>query len=187
VAAGSSYSLVLYSVQLEKQYVDFLTQSLTRLLNIKVIAAGSLPMGLILEHLDEDRGQIRADELLHALHSKFGVLPYQRVLVVINGDGYVEGLNFVFGIAAEGWGGVVFTERLRPELYHETPSDALFRARLLKEALHELGHSFGLQHCPNNCVMRFSNSVVDVDRKSAFFCSRCVRELSLAAPGLLRV
>lgn len=187
MAAGNSYSLVLYSVQVERQHLDFLAQSLMRLLNVKVINAGSLPMGLILEHLDEERGQIRADGLLRALHSKFGVLPYQRVLAVISGDGYVEGLNFVFGIAVGGWGGIVFTERLRPELYEGVPNDALFQARLLKEALHELGHSFGLQHCPNNCVMRFSNSVIDVDRKSAFFCRRCARELSFAAPGLLRM
>lgn len=182
-----SYSILLYSVQLEKHHIDFILQNLARLLNVKVVTAGPLPMGLILEHFDEERGQIRADKLLKRLQSKLGVVPHQRVLVIIDGDGYVEGLNFVFGIATEDWGGVVFTERLRPEFYQGVPNDVLFQARLLKETLHELGHSFGLQHCPNNCVMRFSNSVVDVDRKSAFFCRKCARELSLLAPGLLRV
>lgn len=184
---GNSYSLVLYAVQVESRHVDAVAQNLSRLFNVKVYPAGSLPVGLILEHLDEERGQIRADTLLVKLRSKIGVLPYQRVVVIIEGDGYVEGLNFVFGVATEGWGGIVFTERLRPEFYGGVPNEALFLARLLKEVIHELGHSFGLQHCYNNCVMRFSNSVVDVDRKREFFCHKCARDLHFLAPGLLRM
>jgi archaemetzincin len=47
-----------------------------------------------------------------------------------------------------------------------------------KETLHELGHILGLEHCPNpRCVMSFSNSIYDVDRKEARFCEMCKKKL----------
>jgi archaemetzincin len=59
------------------------------------------------------------------------------------------------------------------------PEDqALFRERALKEAVHELGHTYGLQHCPNlRCVMHFSNSLRDTDAKQAKWCSRCATQV----------
>ncbi|MEA2005134.1 MAG: hypothetical protein U9O50_02570 [Acidobacteriota bacterium] len=42
------------------------------------------------------------------------------------------------------------------------------------EAVHELGHTYGLSHCPDaKCVMHFSNSLLDTDKKSASFCTHC--------------
>ncbi len=184
---GDIYTIVIYPVQVDRVLLEFIAQQFKRVFNAKVLLSGQLPLGEILRHFDEEREQIRADRLLEALREKLGVTPHQRVLVIIEGDGYVEGLNFVFGVAAEGWGGVVFTKRLYPEFYGGMPNENLLRVRLFKEVLHELGHSYGLTHCTNNCVMRFSNSVFDVDSKSAFYCPRCIRELSILAPGLLRI
>ena len=48
--------------------------------------------------------------------------------------------------------------------------------RLLKESLHELGHTYGLRHCPDyTCVMSSSNGVERIDLKSAEFCPACAR------------
>uniref|UniRef100_A0A7C1PM53 Archemetzincin n=1 Tax=Thermofilum pendens TaxID=2269 RepID=A0A7C1PM53_THEPE len=182
-----TYTIIVYSVQVSRELLEFVVQQLQRFFNARALLAGQLPLGEILEHFDEEREQLRADELIEKLKERLGVLPHQRVLVIVEGDGYVEGLNFVFGVAAECWGGIVFTRRLYPEFYGGAPNETLLRIRLLKEVLHELGHSYGLTHCANNCVMRFSNSVFDVDSKNAFYCSRCIRELSALAPGLLRV
>jgi len=51
--------------------------------------------------------------------------------------------------------------------------------RLEKEALHELGHTFGLRHCADSdCVMSYSKGVQCADRKFAVFCPAC-RDLML--------
>ncbi|HEY4491753.1 MAG TPA: archemetzincin, partial [Acidobacteriota bacterium] len=46
--------------------------------------------------------------------------------------------------------------------------------RCEKEAIHELGHAFGLIHCHQfDCVMHFSNSVEQIDLKRNTFCAEC--------------
>ncbi len=182
------YAIKVVPLGVYREDVEWLVQSLRSILNATVVVEPKLlGMSVLLDFYDEERGQINAEDLLEKLQSMVGVVPHQRILVLVNGDGFVEGLNFVFGISKPGWGGIIFTERLKPEFYGDPPSVPLFRARLLKESLHELGHSFGLSHCPRRCVMRFSNSIYDVDDKPASFCSLCVVALNRSAPGLLRV
>ena len=95
-----------------------------------------------------------------------------RVLGITDVDLFVPQLNFVFGEAAvDGRAGVISLCRLRPEFYGQAPNEELFAERAVKEAVHELGHTLGLRHCSNpGCVMRFSNSIEDTDRKSVRFC-----------------
>lgn len=98
-------------------------------------------------------------------------------------DAYEQGLNFVFGEASILYGVcAVFTKRLKPEFYGGRPDYNLYFERVVKEVVHELGHLFGLEHCPNHkCVMRFSNSIVEVDEKTHEFCPDCKRKLSTAS------
>lgn len=100
---------------------------------------------------------------------------YAKYLGVTDADLYAGGLNFVFGEAIlNGEDAVVSLHRLRPEFYGEPPNRRLFEARVLKEAVHELGHTFGLTHCRNpECVMSFSNSIIDTDVKKAQPCLKC--------------
>lgn len=99
----------------------------------------------------------------------------ERVVGVADVDLYVPRLNFVFGEADVVSGtAIVSLCRLRQEYYGLGPDEALFLERAIKEVVHELGHTFGLGHCPNNrCVMHFSNSLADTDLKGAHFCSMC--------------
>lgn len=53
--------------------------------------------------------------------------------------------------------------------------------RLLKVALHELGHNFGLPHCPvQNCLMVDAEGKDKIDGEKAF-CGSCRKKLSLSA------
>ena len=102
-----------------------------------------------------------------------------RVLGVADVDLYAPRLNFVFGEAQLGGRcAVISLVRLRQEFYGLPPDEELFRQRAVKEAMHELGHTLGLRHCLNSgCVMFFSNSLMDTDRKSADLCPRCLNIL----------
>jgi len=97
------------------------------------------------------------------------------VLGVTAVDLYVPSLNFVFGEASSsGKVALISLFRLKPEFYGQTDDKRLFYERAVKEAVHEIGHTLGLVHCRNpSCVMFFSNSILDTDRKNSTFCKKC--------------
>ena len=100
---------------------------------------------------------------------------YHRVLGVSDIDIFASGLNYVFGEAySPGKAALISLWRLKPEFYGENGSSNVFMLRTLKEAIHELAHTLGLQHCPRSfCVMHFSNSILDTDVKDWRHCKNC--------------
>ncbi len=124
---------------------------------------------------DPSRQQYNANALLSILHSQS--FKKKHALGIAAKDLFVPRLNFVFGVAQRGGNAVVSTVRLKPEFYGKSPDGELFHERLLKEAIHELGHIFGLSHCDDFCVMRFSNSLPETDTKPSTFCQNCRSKL----------
>lgn len=102
-----------------------------------------------------------------------------RVLGVANVDLFIPVLTFVFGEAQLGdRAAVVSAHRLDNRLYGLEPNPHLQYERLVKEAVHELGHTFGLLHCRDTrCVMASSNYVEEIDLKGDRFCERCLDAL----------
>jgi archaemetzincin len=90
-------------------------------------------------------------------------------------DIYFGDLNFVFGLASPtSLLALVSLLRLDPVFYGFPQDEDLYFSRIEKEIIHEIGHVFGLLHCDDPlCVMSFSNSVFDVDRKTKDFCQTC--------------
>ncbi len=107
-----------------------------------------------------------------------------KTLFITREDLFAGNLNFVFGIAAAD-ACIVSTARLDPRFYDESVGEdarQIFITRLIKESVHELGHTLGLPHCSDRrCVMAFSNSIGDVDGKERDLCERCTKALYLSS------
>lgn len=127
------------------------------------------------------RNQYNSTLILSALLEKFDSIE-GKVLGVTGGDLFIPVLTYVFGEAQlDGKAAVVSSHRLREELYGLRPDQDLFKIRLIKEAIHELGHTFGLIHCSNYlCVMHSSTGVEEIDIKTERLCANCGEKLSLA-------
>jgi len=127
------------------------------------------------------RQQYSSTEILAWLTSR--VSPGKgQLLGVTTADLCIPILTFVFGEAQlEGPCAVVSTHRLRQEFYGLPPDPTLLRRRLLKEAVHELGHTLGLIHCDDyRCAMASSHAVESIDLKGASLCAVCRAAISNA-------
>jgi archaemetzincin len=123
--------------------------------------------------LDASRNQYYSTAILQRMERAAD--PDARNLGVTACDLFVPVLTFVFGEAQlDGNCAVVSTARLADEHYGLPPNPTLLRERLVKEAAHELGHTFGLRHCVDwRCVMSSSHAVERLDIKGIEFCRDC--------------
>jgi archaemetzincin len=98
-----------------------------------------------------------------------------RVLGIAAVDLYIPILTFVFGEAQLGGPcAVVSLHRLTQEFYGLPADRTLLQQRLLKEAVHEIGHTINLTHCDDySCAMAPSHAVEWIDLKEIGLCSAC--------------
>jgi archaemetzincin len=126
---------------------------------------------------DKARKQWISDSLLDWLLESINPGSTTKVLAICDFDAYSDELNFVFGQAhLGGRAAAIYLPRLKDEFYVRKSDkiNNLFEQRVIKESVHELGHTFGLRHCQiSKCVMHFSNSLQDTDFKDDEFCDRC--------------
>ena len=96
-----------------------------------------------------------------------------RILGVTDADLFIPVLTFVFGEAQlKGRAAVVSTARLTG--IGLPGESARLGVRLRTEAVHELGHTFGLLHCrDSHCAMARSSTLKDVDQKRPDLCETC--------------
>lgn len=115
------------------------------------------------EAYNKEREQFNAPKLLNFLLEN---KTREIALWLLSKDLYTGDMNFIFGLAMRGQGAILSTYRLDS------------KKLIQKEALHEVGHILGLEHCQNDCVMKFSNSLREAKQKPAHLCEECKKKLT---------
>lgn len=123
---------------------------------------------------DPKRGQYQSVEIMKAL-AQVARSDAHRILGVTDVDLAIPMLSFLFGQAqVDGRIAVVSLCRLHQEFYGLPADEQILHERTTKEALHELGHTFGLVHCSDSkCVMGLATHIGLVDSKEQKYCQRC--------------
>lgn len=126
------------------------------------------------------RSRYRADTLLYFLDTTVAS-KYDKVLGLTNRDiSTTKGVVADWGVLGLGsLGGrtcVVSTFRMgRNQI-----TTAQFQQRLMAVSIHELGHTFGVPHCPEaGCYMQNANGRVARVDQETHFCPQCRRRLPL--------
>jgi archaemetzincin len=137
------------------------------------------------------RLQINAPKLLaylRNLKNNLNLVTYSttqncHLLGIVEQDLYSPPFYFILGQAdMRNSVAVISLFRLKfiPSMPNILVARQTFLARTFKEALHELGHTHKLRHCKDkSCVMYFSRSLADTDRKEQRFCKNCLRKLNI--------
>jgi archaemetzincin len=188
--------LVLQPIKLDDRFfpdISFMLPALPEVFRFDDNFAINKPISkLPLQLFDCSREQYLSDSILSWLdQSLVLVLPENTKLLAVGGfDAYFGKYNFCFGQAIIGGRvAAIYLERLLPNISRDDHKfQALFAERIIKEAIHELSHTFGLRHCSiDSCIMFKSKTISDTDRKSREFCRRCLNPLSSSfLPSLKR-
>jgi archaemetzincin len=173
------HGIVLIPIGTMKQNIaDFLSFSLPEILHApcRVVAADFA----LDPFYSSERKQYHSTEILRQLLS-FPAGNEEHILGIMDEDIYIPILTFVFGEAQlSGRCALMSGHRLHQRFYGLPEDEKLYMHRCEKEAVHELGHTLGLKHCDNfECVMRYSNSVADIDIKRNVFCPGCSQALGI--------
>jgi archaemetzincin len=120
---------------------------------------------------NRQRNQYSAEAFLKIMEGVRGETGFPleyRMLGITDVDLYIPDLNYVFGLAdVPGAVAIVSVSRFKK-------GNGKVVERAVKTAVHELGHTYGLEHCHDNkCVMYFSYNLSDTDYKGKEFCSKC--------------
>jgi len=157
---------------IEKEILRYTQKKLEERFNVEVDIGKQLEAPVYAYY--KKKKQYYSTKILKRIH-KLKLAEYDRILGITDVDLYVPERTFVFGEAdIRKKVAVISLTRLRQKFYGLPENLTLFKKRIIIEAVHELGHTYGLRHCSNNnCVMFLSNTLSDTDHKGAVLCNNC--------------
>ena len=135
------------------------------------------PSKYIAQAYNERRRQVDIKRLIESFRGEYNVKSNVVDIILLYRDLYIDGRNYIFSATHVASKTIIISLfRLLYGLNLGNPDDeSLFRERLYKEVIHELGHLIGLDHCiDDSCVMSFSSDIAHLDRKNPLLCDRCV-------------
>lgn len=186
--------LLVYDTHVSKKYIDTLQRHLEKAFPYEILVKESpaLPKKLV----SPMRGnRYRADSILRYLNSMYEGQALKTIMITHHGitctkhmmkDGkkvvkeprarYLDWGIFGLG-SCPGYTCVVSTAFLWTRNAHEKT----FLQRLKNISVHEIGHTFGLPHCPvKACVMNDANeTIVTIDKSTGLFCGKCKMLLNM--------
>ena len=174
--SSSLMAILLVPVgEIDQKVIQVLQDDLNTVFKKPVVISKGMPEPKDAFH--KKRNQYLSTAILNSIMEQKEYTFYEKILGIVDHDLFIPELNFVFGEASQK-AAVISLTRLRQTFYQLPEDRTLFHQRVLTEAVHELGHTYGLGHCKNSrCVMFFSNSLMDTDRKGSEFCPPCQSKL----------
>lgn len=192
ISPANRHILLLYNSAVSKKYLAELNVHLGKAFPFKIhlMESSDLPAQLKSSiHTDRYRG----DSILHYLHRTYFGKAIKTILIThhdISVTKYQHGDKTkvkepafrykdwaVFGYGScPGYTCVVSVKRL----WARNANEKTFLQRLKNISVHELGHTFGLPHCPvQKCVMNDANeTILTIDRSTGLFCKDCSTKLN---------
>ncbi|MHA2358239.1 MAG: hypothetical protein ACXABK_05680, partial [Candidatus Heimdallarchaeaceae archaeon] len=134
--------ILLYDKKIEREEAEAVVEALEKAYNIKISNIRKQDILRSSQHISRDQynGQLLLNHIIEEEKLKY-------FFWIVQDDLYVPIMNFVFGLATQHFGAIVSFYRLEN------------LEMKIKESIHECGHVLGLDHCSNNCVMQYSNTL----------------------------
>jgi archaemetzincin len=122
---------------------------------------------------DQDRKQYYSTAVLERLTDR-APADALKILAITREDLFIPILTHVYGEAQLGGTSCIVSTHRLGEGISTVSRRPLYIERVVKEAAHELGHTFDLRHCKDShCIMHYCRSIGDVDHKSDNLCRYC--------------
>ncbi len=149
------------------EYSKLVKKVLKEEYNQAIVSAGKFHIPIA--SFNPFRNQYDASRLIDFTSNNFDK-ECDKHLLIVDVDLYTPRYNFIFGLAETQRSAAIVS-------LYRLAGNGLIQERLKKEVIHEVGHLFGIEHCAvPTCVMYFSNTIEDTDKKNVNLCINCRRK-----------